>query len=487
MRRAAFRGLMSAYPVGEVRDLPDGRPFSRVLSDLRPRLVRVTEDSPWLTADPARAESIKISHAHSLIVAPLALHGEALGLMSFYRYGDEEPFQEADIPLTSDVCAHAALCVENARRYMQERSIAATVKRRLLPQRPATPSTMDIAQLHIAGPGGGGGAWFDVIELAGARTALIVGDVAGRGMATATTMGQLRTVIHSLAALDLEPDELMARLSDTADRLAAERAALPIGDPLHREPLTAGCLIAVYDSVGLECTIVRAGLPPPVAALPDGTCRTLCVPAGPVLAGAGKAPFPATTVALPAGSVLAIGNEDILASSPSLCSVLVEGAGGPMAGLSDMLAYALRDRHETEKLVLLARTKALPEGQVLTCPLPGELEAAPLARAAVRRQLDAWGVDEESAFTTELVTSELVGNAVRSGAEPLRLRLILDHRLTCEVSDASNSAPHLKHARTVDENGRGLFIVASVADNWGTRYLGQGKTVWVQLPLGTHE
>lgn len=43
-----------------------------------------------------------------------------------------------------------------------------------------------------------------------------------------------------------------------------------------------------------------------------------------------------------------------------------------------------------------------------------------------------------------------------------------------------SAPPHLKHARTVDEDGRGLFIIASLADSWGTRYCGKGKTVWAQ-------
>ncbi|MGW6094450.1 SpoIIE family protein phosphatase [Streptomyces sp. NPDC055157] len=483
LRRAAFRGLMSAYPVGEVRNLPYGTPFARVLADLRPRVVPVEEDSLWLAADTARAEAIKRSGAHSLIVAPLALRGQALGVVSFYRHGAEDPFEEADLALTSDVCAHAALCIENARRYTRERTIAATVKRRLLPQRPATPSTVDVSHLHLPGRGGGG-AWFDVIELAGARTALVLGDVAGLGVATATTMGQLRMVIQSLAALDLEPDELMARLSDTAARLAAERAALPAGDPLHREPLTAGCLIAVYDSVERQCTIVRAGLPEPYVVFPDGSSTTLSVPAGPVLAGTDQSPFPATTVALPAGSTLAVGNEDVLPASAHLRSLLDQGAAQPLDELCDALAYAMRDRYETEKLVLLARAKALPAEQVLTLPLPAGPEAAPRARAAARRQLAAWKIDEDSTFTTELIVSELVGNAVRYGAPPLRLRLILDGMLTCEVSDAVSSAPHLKHARTIDETGRGLFIVATVAENWGTHYDAQGKTVWAQQRTG---
>lgn len=156
----------------------------------------------------------------------------------------------------------------------------------------------------------------------------------------------------------------------------------------------------------------------------------------------------------------------------------------PLDELCDALAYAMRNRYETEKLVLLARAEALPVEQVLTLPLPAGPEAAPRARAAARRQLEAWKVDEDSTFTTELIVSELVGNAVRYGAPPLRLRLILDGMLTCEVSDAVSSAPHLKHARTIDETGRGLFIVATVADNWGTHYEAQGKTVWAQQLTG---
>ncbi|MEU6773094.1 SpoIIE family protein phosphatase [Streptomyces sp. NPDC046759] len=489
LRRAAFRGRVSAYPLGDVRHLPHGTPFARVLSDLRPRLVSVDEESLWLAADPARADAIRHSGAHSLIVAPLALRGEALGVVSFYRHQDEEPFEVADIALASDVCAHAALCIDNARRYVRERTIAATVQRRLLPQHPQAPSTVDISHLHLPGSEGGG-AWFDVIPLAGARTALVVGDVAGRGIAAATTMGQLRTVVTSLAALELDPDDLMARLNDTAARLAAERAALPSRDPLHREPLTAGCLIAVYDPVDLRCTLVRSGLSNPVVVFADGSSAVLPVLPGPLLAGTGNAPFPATTVDLPAGSTLVIGTaalaEQVLAPSAPLRPLLNEAGTRPPADLCDRIAYALTDDKRSEDaLMLLARTEALNGDQVLTCALPPGPEAGPFARAAVRRRMDAWGVDQETADTAELIVGELVGNAVRYGAPPLRLRLIRDCALTCEVSDASRSAPHVKHARTIDESGRGLFIIAALADSWGTRYHAEGKTVWAEQTIRT--
>ncbi|MEU6656462.1 hypothetical protein ABZ904_45860 [Streptomyces sp. NPDC046900] len=68
-------------------------------------------------------------------------------------------------------------------------------------------------------------------------------------------MGLLPTAVHTLAALVLPPDELLARLSDTAARLLSARAAMPPVDPLNLEPLTARCAIAIYDPVELTCTI----------------------------------------------------------------------------------------------------------------------------------------------------------------------------------------------------------------------------------------
>ncbi|MET8808719.1 ATP-binding protein [Streptomyces sp. NPDC004546] len=149
--------------------------------------------------------------------------------------------------------------------------------------------------------------------------------------------------------------------------------------------------------------------------------------------------------------------------------------------MRDGIAGALTEGRRTgEELILFARTKALPAHQVLTRTLPAGPEAAPMARQAARRRLKVWGVDADTAYTTELIVSELVGNAVRYGSPPVQLRLIHDRTLTCEVGDATASAPRVKHARTIDETGRGLFIIASLADQWGTRYQAQGKTVWAR-------
>jgi two-component sensor histidine kinase len=97
-------------------------------------------------------------------------------------------------------------------------------------------------------------------------------------------------------------------------------------------------------------------------------------------------------------------------------------------------------------------------------------------------QVAAWGLDE-TAFATELIVSELVTNAIRYGEAPIRLRLIRGSTLICEVSDGSNTAPHLRRARVFDEGGRGLLLVAQVAERWGSRQTPTGKTIWAEQPL----
>ncbi|MFF9024831.1 ATP-binding protein [Streptomyces eurythermus] len=118
-----------------------------------------------------------------------------------------------------------------------------------------------------------------------------------------------------------------------------------------------------------------------------------------------------------------------------------------------------------------------------------DLPSDPAAVSGVRRfasgVLAAWRLEDLS-FTTELVVSELVTNAIRYGRAPVQLRPILQSTLTCEVSDASSTAPHLRRARIYDEGVRGLLLVAQCAERWGTRHGREGKVIWAEQALPAH-
>lgn len=231
-------------------------------------MVRLNADLPWLAADPTRAQAIHAAGAHTLLITPMTLRGAVLGLISLYLIGEADPYDEDDIALALDLANHTALCIDNARRYTREHTIATTLERRLLPDRAVPQTALGTAGMPI--PSEGAVGWYDTIALPGARTALVVGEIAGQGIHVTAAVGQLRTVVRSLAAFDLEPDELLARLDDTASLLAAERASLPSGDSLHHEVFAATCIYAIYDPLALTCAAASAGPRPSPSSSPTG-------------------------------------------------------------------------------------------------------------------------------------------------------------------------------------------------------------------------
>ncbi|MFD3842232.1 SpoIIE family protein phosphatase [Streptomyces sp. NPDC058642] len=490
LMRTAFGSSRTHPPqaplVGDVCGLPIPTPFTQALADLRPRVVPLEAAAPWLSVDPARAETIRSTQAHSLLVVPLALRDAALGLVSLYRAGPSPAFDAGDQELAVELAAHTALCIDNARRYSREHTVAATVQRQLLPRRPETHAWLEAAYLSLTGENPG--AWYDTIALSSARTALVVGNVSGRGLNAAATMGQLRTAVRSLATFDLPPEELLARMHATAGQLAAERANLPLADPLRREALTADCVYAVHDPLTGTCTLAAAGGLAPLVVRPDATVAVPATMAGPRLGTAQDAPFAACEVEVPDGSVL------VFTSDPVLTSYLAEVSGPlPLAphlrdrtlqDLCDALVYALpTDLGIGDAAVLVARTRSFPPDRCASWQLDPDPAAVALARRRTRERLAAWDVDDETADDTQLIISELVTNAVRYGSPPIELRLIHDRSLTCEVRDAGSASPHLRHAGAAEEGGRGLFIAAQLAQAWGTRYTAQGKTIWTEQTL----
>ncbi|MFD8058177.1 SpoIIE family protein phosphatase [Streptomyces cyaneofuscatus] len=477
-------------PVGGTRRLPPRTPYALAVTDLRPRLVPLTADTPWLDPDPESIHALAETGAHSLIVVPLTLRGAVLGLVSLYRCGATEPFDEEDVSLAGTAATRAALAIDNARRYEREHVIASTVQRRLLPQAERHQAAVETA--HVLLPGRDSGCWFDTIALSGARTALVVGGVAGEGLQSAIAMGQLRTVIQALAGLDLEPEEVLARLKETADRLAHERAALPPSDSLHGEELRAGCVYGVYDPFTRTCTVARAGHPAPLIVGPDGQRITVDAPEGPGLFADGSALFAPATVTLEEGSLLAFCTAELLADehAEERITRTLARPGRSLQQLGDDIVYALPDdTRSAGAALLLARTGTVSDHRVATWDLAQERTTPATARLLVRDRLQGWGLDEDTVEATELIVSELVTNAVRYGTPPLRLRLLLDTSLTCEVHDGSTASPHLRHARTADEGGRGLFIVSRLAAHWGARHGPDGKVLWTEQDLpgaGTH-
>ncbi len=270
--------------------------------------------------------------------------------------------------------------------------------------------------------------------------------------------------------MDLPPDELLTHLDDLV---------LCLGDDLHSAGESgATCLYTVYDPVSRRFTVARAGHPLPLAVGPDGRAVPLDARPGPPL-GVGGLPFESAEVELAEGSLLALYTDGLVESrerdldqGAAALGRLLDPAAGSLEALCDTVTAAL----------LLARTRAPARHHVADLDVEPDPAQVPLARRFAVERVESWGL-AEAAFVTELVVSELVTNAIRYGTPPIRLRLVRDASLICEVSDASGTAPHLRRARAFDEGGRGLLLVARLTQGWGTRHSAEGKTIWCAQTL----
>ncbi|MFI6416810.1 SpoIIE family protein phosphatase [Streptomyces sp. NPDC050842] len=494
MRRVAFRGIRDdtpLYPPGKLIRFVPSTPQSLGYGSGETVLeADMTAFSGWQAQDPERARGLVEAGIHSMIAAPLRARGVILGVVTFWRSRKPEPFEHDDVTLAEELAARAAVTIDNARRYTREHTMAVALQRSLLPRALPEQNALDVAHRYLpaqAGSGGVGGDWFDVIPLPGARVALVVGDVVGHGLHAAATMGRLRTAVHNFSSLDLSPDELLGRLDELVTRIDQDES----GDGDVAPVTGATCLYALYDPGSQLCTMARAGHHEPVIVRPDGSAAFAAVPGGPPL-GLSGLPFETAEIRLPEGSSLVLYTDglvedrtrDIDEGLELLRRTLAHPGRTPDQTCSAVLDALLPDQPSDDIALVVARTRALDSARTATWDVASDPSAVGQVRAAVSRTLAEWGLEEES-FTTELILSELVTNAIRYAAEPVRVRLIRDRALICEVSDGSSTAPHLRRAATTDEGGRGLFLVAQFADRWGTRYTAHGKVIWTEQPLLT--
>ncbi|MGW3206947.1 SpoIIE family protein phosphatase [Streptomyces sp. NPDC001135] len=494
LRRAAHRSVLDGVPEavmepGQTEEYPAGSPQADSLTagHTITATVAAGDLQPWLTWNRARGEQVRRFGIHSSMSVPIRARGLTLGVAVFTRHRRPDPFAADDRLLAEEITTRAAVCIDNARRYSRERETALALQRSLLPRTLPRTAALEASSRYLpAARAGVGGDWFDVIPLSGMRVAMVVGDVVGHGVEASATMGRLRTAVRTLADIDLAPDELLTHLDDLVVRLSEESG----GDGSPGE-VGATCLYAVYDPVSRRCTLARAGHPPPVLLRPDGRPHLLDLPAGPPL-GLGGLPFESAEVALPEGTVLALYTDGLVMSrgrdgdaGRELLYEALAGHTGSLDTTCDRVLHALLPPGGVpdDVALLLARTQGLPASQVATWDIPADPALVAPIRKQVVEQLDAWGLSE-AAFTAELVVSELVTNAIRYGSHPIRLRLIHDATtLIVEVSDTSHTAPHLRRAKTFDEGGRGLLLVAQLTQRWGSRHTPEGKTIWAELPL----
>ncbi|MGW3511284.1 ATP-binding SpoIIE family protein phosphatase [Streptomyces sp. NPDC000994] len=386
----------------------------------------------------------------------------------------------------TDVTDHADAAERLRASERRQRETAVTLQRSLLPQVLEQPDDLRIAATYQ--PGGTeaavGGDWYDVITLGGGRTALVIGDVMGRGVRAAAVMGQLRTAVRAYARMDLPPHEVLQLL----DGLAADIDANQI----------ATCVYAVHDPNEGRLVYASAGHLPILVRDENGTVLRADEPTGPPLGtggwvhASGAVPLgPGSTAVLYTDGLVERRDEDLDEGIAALERALAGATGSPQVVCDRLVRSAgVQADHDDDVAVLVLQHPARtgPDGELFrnaALELLGGVEAAPRARAFASGVLASWRFPPDLHDLGVLAASELVANSLQHGTPPMRLRLRrTDRRLIVEVTDGDDHLPRRRRADPGDESGRGIAIIATIATNWGSRRTpGGGKAVWCEFTL----
>jgi hypothetical protein len=351
----------SLLPPGEVLFLEEETPRVQAMVTGKPVLyVHLDDDTAALLAAHPDGPGAVADYT-SFLAMPLTARGVTVGCAVFARTNASPAFNPGDIALASELASRAAVCIDNARLYDRERRTALALQRGLLPSQPSIPFGIEVAHLYVpVGDSVVGGDWHDIVLLPGGRAALIVGDAMGHGPEAAAVMVQLRTAAHTLADLDLPPQEVLSRLDAMAagmDATAAGMAAAPF----------ATCVYAVIDPSAGTAEIARAGHLPPVLGRPGERAHLLELPPGLPL-GLGAGSFQVTKFALPPGATLALYTDGLVESRTrpiddglaALRSVLATALARPGSTIDDACtatAHTLREHGEDDITLLLARIR----------------------------------------------------------------------------------------------------------------------------------
>jgi signal transduction histidine kinase/DNA-binding response OmpR family regulator len=379
-----------------------------------------------------------------------------------------------------DAVAAAAAAAEAASR---EHLIADELQRSLLPPLAFNPDHLQVSTYYRAGVEGThvGGDWYDVIELGAGRTALVIGDVMGRGVQAAAVMGQLRAAVRAYARLDLPPADVLEFLDGVVRDLGGDHIVT--------------CLYAVYDPGERSLSFANAGHLPPLLVEPGGLPRRLGQSAAPPL-GTGLMALVEQRVELVPGSVLVLYTDGLVEHRGTDIDVGIESLSAALETIdasleqlpSALVAALLPDEPDDDIAVLVARVlSSVVEARSAHQAIRDEQQAVAEARHFVADTLREWDITESLIDDVVLLVSELVTNALIHGRGPVELRIRMSGDiLILEVRDTASYLPRRLRPTVDDEHGRGLQLVAMLAERWGTRPTRDGKAVWCVFSTTRH-
>jgi PAS domain S-box-containing protein len=457
----------------DVEPIPFGAGFPGRVAEAR---------EPLLAQDPAPEElpraNLEELEIDSLIGVPLLAEGEVTGVLVVCAAAPRH-FSTDDVNLLRLAADRVALAVDHARVYEREHRIAETLQRSLLPDRlPHLPGLAVAARyLPAAAEAEVGGDWYDVLSVPGGGVGLVMGDVAGKGLAAASMVGRLRSALRAYALEGHAP----ARVVEQLNRLIWTE-----GDDSQMATL----IYVVVDPAEGEVRWVNAGHPPPLLVYGEQLSRYL---EGGSSVPLGVLPFPdfqevtvpmdpGDTVVLYTDGLIERPGEHIDTGMGRLVAVVREAPSEPDLLCEHVLRELVPDGGALDDVALLT-LRTIPMADRVRVEFPAAPEALSSMRALLRRWLRHGGGNEQEIAEIVTACGEAATNAIEhagaGGETPFEVSGLVEGR-TVQITIRDYGA---WRAPREGDQGRGLSLMRALMDTVEVTPTPEGTTVRLERTL----
>ena len=481
----------SLYGVNEERDVArrlarhgaatgDGADAESSLGDDSP-LAQVVRTGGWWSERQPDVGAQRVNGSVSVIV-PLVAGRRAVGALEL-GWADPIVLGSDDRVFLQTLAGQGAQALDRARQFELERSIAETLQRSVLPVSLPRLAGAQIAARYLPGTHEVtvGGDWFDAVELPDDRVGLVVGDVVGKGVHAAASMGQLRNALRAISIERLKPPSALARL----DRVASDAL----------ETSFATVVYAVVDRNAGLLRFSSAGHPPPVVAYPDGRVEVLEEGRGLPL-GTGLGPkYRQCVVELPAGSVVVLYTDGLVERRGRTIDEGIEGLVRAVEGapkdaerlLEHVLETLVAGAERADDVAILAARFLPVAPKPLDLTVRSDEDSLHLIRDGIRTWLEGTELSRVDAEDLLLAAWETCANAIEHAENPgkdtIRLRATLDDSsIRIVVEDTGRFV----QVRARPDRGLGLRLAERLSSAMDITMTQDGTTVALekQLPEG---
>ena len=426
----------------------------------------------------ALASSLAGAGMQSVLGLALILDRQLLGVLYVGRRASRS-FTDDDAALLHLVGDRVALAVDRARVFEQERHIAETLQRSLLPERLPKIPGMDVAVRYLPAGAGMevGGDWFDMFELGDGRVILAMGDVVGRGVRAAALMGKLRTSLEAFAYDGRSPEEVVERLHSFMERQ-------------HRAEMATLLYVAIEPDRG-SAELTNAGHLPMLIRSADGRARFVGREASPPLGALPYLHFEAVGEAIEPGSVLVLFTDGLIEVRGTSIELRLEelrravetGPADPEALCAEVLEQMLGEEEPQDDVALLILCFSRLPARGFTLDLPAEPEALSSVRKALGRWLSEAGTSGRDAHAIKVACGEACANAIEHAYRPGDAAFQIEaSRDDSDVLIVVRDFGGWRNPRGTDR-GRGLPLMRALMDSVDVHPSSHGTTVRLRRRL----